>query len=254
MSRLSDKVAIVTGGASGIGRAAAERFLAEGASVLVVDRDEAQLEWTESSAGAKAFAGSIAEESVNDSMVRAALDEWGKLDIAFLNAGITGFGPLIDSPSALFETNVAVNLVGTVHGLRAAARAMRDGSGGSIVVTSSMSGVLGDVGNFSYNGTKAALLNVVRSAAGELAPAGIRVNAVCPGTTRTGMVADVLALDPEADATLVKEVPMKRWADPSEIANAVLFLVSDEASYVTGVALPVDGGCLALARTFPLPY
>jgi meso-butanediol dehydrogenase / (S,S)-butanediol dehydrogenase / diacetyl reductase len=251
---LTEKVAIVTGAASGIGHAAALRFAAEGASVLAVDLDEEGLAWTADANCVEPFVGSVADPDVNARMVATAVERWGKLNIAYLNAGVPAVGSVLDPDLDTFSNSLDVNLMGVVHGLRAAAGAMvSSGSGGAIVVTASVSALGGDVGNWAYNVAKAGTMNLVRSAAGELAQLGVRVNAVCPGATVTGMTRDHMEAQPEFFEAIRGQIPMKRWAEPEEIANAALWLASDGASYVTGVALPVDGGVTAMSGMFPVP-
>jgi meso-butanediol dehydrogenase/(S,S)-butanediol dehydrogenase/diacetyl reductase len=250
---LKDKVAIVTGAASGIGRAAAQRFAAEGASVLVVDLNEESLAWTAGLDGIEPLVGSVADPETSTNMTQHALDRWGKLDVVYLNAGVPAIGSILDPDLTSLETSMAVNFMGVVHGVRAAAAAMLPSGGGSIVVTASVSALGGDVGNWAYNAAKAGAMNLVRSVAGELAQAGIRINAVCPGATMTGMTKAHIEANPEFYEAIRGQIPMKRWAEPEDVANAALWLASDEARYVTGVALPVDGGVTAMSGMFPVP-
>lgn len=253
MSLLGGKVAIVTGAASGIGRAAAERFVADGASVLAVDLDGEGLGWADDVKEVEAFVGSIAEPDVNVAMVARAVERWGRVDLAFLNAGVLGFGSILDPSLEMFDRNLAVNLMGPIHGLRAVIPALQAAGGGAIVVTASTAALGGDAGLWPYNTTKAAVVNLVRSVAGEMAVQGIRINAVCPGSTMTPMAEALLADAPEFEDIICTKIPMRRWGQAAEIASVVAFLLSDQASYVTGAIIPVDGGLSALTRQLDLP-
>jgi meso-butanediol dehydrogenase / (S,S)-butanediol dehydrogenase / diacetyl reductase len=250
---LKDKVAIVTGAASGIGKAAAELFAAEGARVLAVDLNEAGLSWTAGQDGVESLAGSVADPETNHRMVSTALDSWGRIDVAYLNAGVPAIGSILEPDLASFDASLQVNLMGVIHGVRSIVPAMLGSGGGAIVVTASVSALRGDVGNWAYNAAKAATLNLVRSAAGELAQRGVRINAVCPGATLTTMTKAHIEAQPEFFEAIRAQIPMKRWAQPEEVANAALWLASDQAGYVTGVALPVDGGVTAMSGMFPIP-
>jgi meso-butanediol dehydrogenase / (S,S)-butanediol dehydrogenase / diacetyl reductase len=185
--------------------------------------------------------------------VNRALDEWGRLDVVHLNAGVTPSGSLFDPDLSVFESCLAVNLRGVAYGLRAALPIMTAARRGAVVVTSSTAALAGDPGVWAYNATKAATANLVRSAALEVAHLGVRVNAVCPGPVLTAAAAAMEQVAPEMMEIIRQRVPIRRWAQADEVASVVAFLASDDASYVTGVALPVDGGLLAMSGLFPLP-
>lgn len=189
--------------------------------------------------------GDVASEQSNAEAVALALERFGRLDAAVLNAGIGGAGPL-ESPGAIerFDRVFAVNVRGVVLGVRAAVPALRASGGGAIVATSSVSGLRGDPGTWGYNATKAAVINLVRALAIDYAAEGIRINAIAPGGTATGMTAAQVA-DPAFSHFITSRIPAQRWADPSEQAEVVWFLTSPAASYVTGVTVPVDGGLTA---------
>ncbi|MEZ5226731.1 MAG: SDR family oxidoreductase [Acidimicrobiales bacterium] len=229
---------IVTGAGNGIGRATVERFLAEGARVVAVDRDQHALAWCDGVDGVVALAGDITTEEANAAMVAAAVEHFGGLDAIALNAGIVVQGDIERGSMADYDRVMDVNVRGVVLGLKAALTAL--GDGGSIVITGSVSGIGGDSGLFAYNASKGAVVNLTRSAALDLGHRNIRVNAVCPGPTRTAMTAGLL--DAEIGQSMQARLPLQRFGDPSEVAAAVCFLASPASSFITGVALPVDGG------------
>jgi NAD(P)-dependent dehydrogenase (short-subunit alcohol dehydrogenase family) len=249
MARMHGKVALITGAAGGIGRAAARLFAAEGAAVLLADIDEAGLagsaEGLERAATVKADV-SLPED--NARLVAEAERRFGGLDAVLLNAALEG--PIMrfaDYPLETFDRLIAVNLRGVFLGIQAAIPALRRRGGGSIVITSSTSGVRGLPGVPGYTASKHAAIGLARSAAVDLGPENIRVNAVCPGPTDTRMMRSrsqwTQPDDPAAAAEAFRlATPIKRFAAPEEIARLMLFLASDEASYCTGGVYMADGG------------
>jgi len=248
--RLENKVALVTGGGSGIGLASVRRFLAEGARVVAVDRDVVQLKGSVDGEGVIALSGDVTRSADIDAAVATAVEEFGRLDVLVTAAGIaqpssrrtTEFGgDITEITDADFAEVVEVNLHGTFYALRAAVPAMRrNGAEGGSIVTVSSVGALGVMPLvLPYPASKAGVIGMTRAAAARLAAENIRVNAVAPGATDTPM----LALNgPEARQSIIELAPMKRMASADEIANTILFLASDEAAFFVGQVLSPNGG------------
>ncbi len=238
------KSAIVTGAASGIGQATARRLAANGWAVVAADIAEEELAWADSSEGITAMAVDVTSPEDNARMVEEAEARNGPLDAAVFNAGITGGGKIDEMPWEDFERVMAVNLHGPVLGVRAALPSLRRNGGGAITVTSSTMGLGGDSENWAYGTSKHALIGMVRSVAREVGWEGIRINALCPGPTKTGMTAAVEDASLAHYVMLEKKVALQRWADPDEMASVIEFLVSPAASYVSGHAMVADGGAI----------
>ncbi|ABW12698.1 short-chain dehydrogenase/reductase SDR [Parafrankia sp. EAN1pec] len=245
MGKLDGKVAVITGAGSGIGRSAAFLFAREGARVVCADVSGREA-LTAKAVGDGAIAVHVDVTSTEDieRMITTAVDRFGKLDVLYNNAGFTGpIVPLAEAGEDYFDAVMAVNVKGVYLGMKAAIPVMLAGGGGSIINTASAAGLVGWKGLAVYAATKGAVVQLTRSAALDYAAKGIRVNAVCPGATWTRQAdAEDDSLPPEG---VVPPQPMRRWGMPDELAAAALFLASDDASFVTGVALPVDGGYVA---------
>ena len=244
--RLQDKVAIITGAAGGIGFAAAEAFASEGAKVAMADFNAEQGETCARELQQKGynvtfFQVNVADRTSVDEMVGQVLSAYGKIDILVNNAGITRDAMLAKLPAADFQAVLDVNLTGVFHCTQAVLPAMLANGSGRIINTSSVSGVYGNVGQTNYAATKAGVVGMTKTWAKELGRKGINVNAVAPGFIQTGMTAKV----PEkVMAQMLQMVPLARLGKPEDIANAYLFLASDEANYVNGTVLHVDGGIM----------
>jgi len=246
--RLSDKVAIVTGAASGMGAATARLFAREGAKVIVADVLEAEGKQVADKIGAAArfVKLDVTSETEWDAAVKAAVSAFGKLDVLVNNAGISGTIDPDMLSSAAWDKVMAVNAKGVFLGMKYAIPEMKKAGGGAIVNISSISGFVGQSGvHMAYNASKGAVRIMTKTAAVQFAADGIRVNSVHPGMLPP-MRSSKGSADPEWRARMIRAVPMKREGRVEEVAHAVLFLVSDEASYITGTELVVDGGYLAV--------
>lgn len=250
MGLLTGKVAVITGAGSGIGRASALRFAAEGARLVIGDRADSVHETAELvlSAGGQVAALQMDAGSEDDvaAMVATAQQTYGRIDIAFANAGVSGGLPgIFDETPGAFAELLRVNLIGPWLMVKHAGKAMWDqGDGGSIILTASVAGIRSGAGGPAYSASKAGVINLAAVSAQQLTGTGVRVNAVCPGLTETGMTKPTFdyAKDKGVTHKLGQLNPLKRAAQPDELAKVALFLASDMASYVNGQAIAVDGG------------
>lgn len=243
MALLAGRIAVITGGAQGLGYAIAEQFIAEGARVVLGD-----LNIDDTRAAAKALGGAEVARAVTcdvtsasevDRLIAAAVEEFGSVDVMVNNAGITRDATLRKMTEQQFDDVISVHLKGTWNGTRSAAAIMREQGSGAIINMSSISGKVGFVGQTNYSAAKAGIIGLTKAAAKELAHLGVRVNAIAPGLIRSAMTE---AMPQRIWDAKLAEVPMGRAGEPSEVAAVALFLASDLSSYMTGTVLEVTGG------------
>ncbi len=263
MVRLEGKTALITGAAGGIGRAAAKLFGDEGARVVLIDLDETALQETVRGIGedrASYVVADVTQPEQVQSYVKAAVDRWGGIDVFLANAGIEGsIASIPDYPIEVFDRVLAVNVRGVWLGIKYAVPVMRERGGGSIVITSSTAGIGGSADMSAYVTSKHAVIGLMRTAALECAPLGIRVNTVNPAPIETRMMRSieemrVAGMDrsevtvEQAKQSFAARIPLQRYGNPEEVAKLMLFLASDESSFCTGGVYMVDGGRSAGSR------
>ena len=244
MAKLDGKIALITGGTSGIGAATAKRFQSEGAKVIVTGSNPKTLDVARHElSGIDVMSSDAGDAAATKVLIDQVQSRYGHIDVLFVNAGIAKFSPSANVDEAFYDAQFNINVKGAYFVIKHAAPVMADG--GSIILTSSVSGVLGGGGQTVYGATKAAIRSFGRTFAAELAPRRIRVNTISPGPIetpifgKTGLTAEQLAGFTES---LMTTIPLKRVGQPEEIAAAALFFASDESSYTTGAELFVDGG------------
>jgi NAD(P)-dependent dehydrogenase (short-subunit alcohol dehydrogenase family) len=246
---LRDRVCIVTGGSQGIGEACARRFAREGAKVVLADIDDARGQALATELQGLYLHCDVGDKQQVDAVVAQALRAHGRIDVLVNNAGIFKAADFLDVTEADFDAVLRVNLKGAFLMGQAVAREMVRGGGGSIVNMSSVNGFLTIPNIASYNVSKGGINQLTRVMALALAQQGVRVNAVAPGTIATELAAKAVLTSEEAKNRIMSRTPMKRLGEPAEIADAVAYLASDAASYVTGEILIVDGGRMTLNYT-----
>jgi NAD(P)-dependent dehydrogenase (short-subunit alcohol dehydrogenase family) len=257
MGRLSGKVAIITGAASGMGRATAMRFAGEGAKIVIADLNKdggesAARDCRENGSDAVFQKTDVSGETDVKAAVDRAVKEFGRLDIIYNNAGLGGaVGPLENISVENWDKTMAILLRGVFLGIKHSIPAMRKVGGGSIISTASIAGIQGYAGIHPYSAAKAGVINLTRSAATELAKDKIRVNCICPGGINTPLIyGNLKGGENSAAQFLSKMQPMPREGRPDDIANMALFLASDESEWITGAAMVVDGGYTAAGNFF----
>ena len=247
--RFKDKVVLIIGGNSGIGLASAELFAAEGAKLVITGRDPSTLGAAAARTGAIGVRCDVADLDTLDDCMERTREAYGRIDVLFVNAGIGAFAPVREITPQLWDEIHAVNLKGCFFAVQKALPLMS--KGGSVVVTGSVGAEAAVPGNAVYAASKAGLRAATRILGVELLADGIRVNMVSPGPTETPLINRNIGMDAAAvDALrqiMINAVPMKRMGEAEEVARAVLFLASDEASFINGVDLLVDGGCMELS-------
>ncbi len=237
---LKGKVAIITGSSSGIGKAMAEKISEKGAKVVVSDINVEKGEKVAEKIGGTFIKCDVSSKKEVDKLVEETVEKYGKLDIIVNNAGVGSMSSIEDMEKDEWEMIRSIDLDGVVYGCMAAAPHLKE-TEGAILNIASIYGLVGDVGATAYNAAKGGVVNLTRSVADDLAQYNVNVNSICPGFVRTPMIEEAMA-DENFRNHILGDTPLGRVAEPEEIANVAAFIVSDEASYVTGVNLPVDGG------------
>ncbi len=257
MGRLDNKVAVITGGASGIGLASAVRFAGEGAAVVIGDLNqeggESAVRQCKENGGRAVFQKcNVAAESEIKSLIDRAVKEFGRLDVIFNNAGLGGAVGTVDEITIEnWDKTLAILLRAVFVGMKYAVPEMRKAGGGSIISTASVAGLRGGAGPHAYSAAKAAVINLTRSVALEVGQYNIRVNCICPGGINTPLIYTRLPGGKETAEMFLSQIqPLKRAGRPEDIANMALFLASDESEWVTGQAFVVDGGLTAGGQLF----
>ena len=241
MGRLDGKIAIVTGAGQGIGKAVAEKLAADGATVVVTDLDETTaIETAGALPGAVAISTDVTDRQRVQAMVDEVVGQFGRIDILVNNAGWDKASPFIDSDPADWDRAIAVNLYGVLHTAKAVLPVMAEQGSGAVVNLGSDAGRVGSSGEAVYSAAKGGVIAFTKSLAREMARHQVRVNCVCPGPTDTALFASFAG--PKLREALTKAIPFRRLGQPDDVANVVVFLASDEASFVTGQTVSVSGG------------
>lgn len=246
-------VAVVTGAGSGLGKAFSELWLERHGPVVGLDVLPERIAWLEEHPDAAGVAGDVTDPGASAALVRTAEERFGRVDAVVLAAGISAWGHVEELGLDVYDRLMDVNVRGVVHGIRSGAPALRRAGGGSIVVLSSTSATGGEPDHWAYCASKAAVTNLARSAAMDLAPDRIRVNVIAPGPTHTELTRPIQETNPEKYHQLRVNMPMQRWGEQEEVAEAIAFLAGPASSFITAAVLPVDGGMTGRTPQLPAP-
>ena len=249
MGKLDDKIAIVTGAGQGIGRGIAEKFASEGATVVVTDVNEATATETVEAISTAGLAGSAigipadvtSRESVN-AMVEQVRSQFGRIDVLVNNAGWDRVGPFVDSDPADWDPIIQINLYGVLNTSKAVLPIMAEQGSGSVVNLSSDAGRVGSSGEAVYSAAKGGVIAFTKTTAREMARHQVNINCVCPGPSDTALFTSIAGDNPKLRESLIKAIPLRRLAQPTDLANMVAFFACDEAAYITGQTVSVSGG------------
>ena len=244
MGKLDDKIAIVTGAGQGIGKAIAEKLAAEGATVVVTDINEATAKETADGigGGAVGLRTDVTSRDSVDAMVEQVRSQFGRIDVLVNNAGWDKAGPFVDSDPADWDRVIQINLYGVLNTSKAVLPVMAAQGSGSVVNLASDAGRVGSSGEAVYSAAKGGVIAFTKATAREMARAQVNANCICPGPTDTALFASMGGDNPKLREALTKAIPFRRLAEPADLANAVAFFASDEASYITGQTVSVSGG------------
>ncbi len=237
---MEGKVVFITGGSTGIGKSTAEKFSEKGAEVVIGDINKEKGQETAEEIGAEFKECDVADWESVKFVVDSIVEEYGRLDVVVNNAGIGSTSTIEEMDKEEWEKIIAVDLDGVMHGTKAAAPHLKE-TEGCVINTASIYGLVGDVGATAYNAAKGGVVNFTRSVANDLAEHNVRVNSICPGFIDTPLIQEAMD-DEDFKNHVLGETPLGRVAEPEEVAEVMVFLASDKASYITGANIPVDGG------------